>query len=62
MFFLIRPRHASLWFLLGVLYLMVAGMRRSADHLLLAALWANFGLWVLAHQEGSDCSCIHEAG
>jgi hypothetical protein len=45
--------HASLWFLLGALYLMVAGMRRSPNHLLLAALWANFGLWVvLAHQEG----------
>ena len=45
--------HASLWFLLGVLYLMVAGMRRSPNHLLLAALWANFGLWVvLANQQG----------
>jgi hypothetical protein len=44
--------HALLWFLLGVLYTLVAVARRSSTFALLAALAANFGLWVIfAHHE-----------
>jgi hypothetical protein len=39
--------HAVLWFLLGALYTLVAILRRSSVFALLAALAANFGLWVL---------------
>ncbi len=43
--------HALLWFLLGLLYTLVAVLRRSSTWALAAALAANFGLWVLyAHQ------------
>jgi hypothetical protein len=45
-------RHALVWFLLGLLYTLVAVLRRSSTFALLAALAANFGLWVLfAHHE-----------
>ena len=45
--------HALLWFLLGVLYALVAILRRSSVFALLAALAANFGLWVVfCHVEG----------
>jgi hypothetical protein len=44
--------HALVWFLLGGLYLFAALTRRSSAFGLLAALAANFGLWVLlAHYE-----------
>jgi hypothetical protein len=47
--------HALLWFLLGILYTLVAVLRRSSVFALLAALAANFGLWVLyAHTEGLE--------
>ncbi len=39
--------HALLWFLLGGLYALVAILRRSSVFALLAALAANFGLWVV---------------
>ncbi len=39
--------HALLWFLLGALYTLVAILRRSSLFALLAALAANFGLWVV---------------
>jgi hypothetical protein len=39
--------HALLWFLLGGLYALVAILRRSSGYALLAALAANFGLWVV---------------
>jgi hypothetical protein len=39
--------HASLWFLLGILFAWVAGTRRSRKYLLAAALAGNFGLWVV---------------
>jgi hypothetical protein len=45
-------QHALVWFLLGLLYTLVAVTRRSSTFALLAALAANFGLWVIfAHQE-----------
>lgn len=44
--------HALLWFLLGLLYLQVAVMRRTSTFAFLACLAANFGLWVIfAHQQ-----------
>lgn len=44
--------HALLWFLLAALYALAAVLRRASWLGLLAALAANFGLWViLAHQE-----------
>jgi hypothetical protein len=39
--------HASVWFILGMLYAAVAVSRRSFRFALLAALAANFGLWVI---------------
>jgi hypothetical protein len=39
--------HASIWFLMGVLYLVVALTRRSSNLAIAAAVLANFGLWVL---------------
>jgi hypothetical protein len=39
--------HASVWFILGMLYATVAVSRRSFLYALLAALAANFGLWVI---------------
>ena len=39
--------HASLWMLMGLLYLVVALSRRSSNLALAAAVLANFGLWVL---------------
>jgi hypothetical protein len=45
--------HAGVWFTLGMLYTLVAVSRKSFRFALLAALAANFGLWVIfAHQEG----------
>ena len=44
--------HALLWFFLGMIYTLVAVFWRSSTFALLAALFANFGLWVIyAHQE-----------
>jgi hypothetical protein len=44
--------HALVWFLLGLLYTLVAVTRRSTPFALLAALAVNFGLWVVfASQE-----------
>jgi hypothetical protein len=46
------PEHAALWFLLCLLYACVAVLRRSSGFALVAALAANFGLWVIyAHHE-----------
>jgi hypothetical protein len=39
--------HASVWFLMGLLYLLVALTRRSSNLAVAAAVLANFGLWVL---------------
>jgi hypothetical protein len=39
--------HAGVWFILGMLYALVAVSRRSFRFALLAALAANFGLWVI---------------
>jgi hypothetical protein len=39
--------HASVWFVLGMLYATVAVSRRSFRFALLAAVAANFGLWVI---------------
>src|ERR1700677_3557478 len=44
--------HAALWFLLCLLYACVAVLRRTSGFALLAALAANFGLWVIyAHHD-----------
>src|SRR5205085_11029853 len=44
--------HALLWFLLGLLYALTAILRRASGFALLAALAANFGLWVIyAHHQ-----------
>jgi hypothetical protein len=44
--------HALLWFLLALLYALTALLRRASAFGLLAALAANFGLWVIyAHHE-----------
>lgn len=44
--------HALLWFLLGLLYAFTAVLRRTSTFALLAAVAANFGLWVIyAHNE-----------
>jgi hypothetical protein len=43
--------HAAVWFLMGLLYLVVALSKRSSNLALTAAVLANFGLWVLlGHQ------------
>lgn len=39
--------HAGVWFIVGMLYALVAVNRRSFRFALLAALAANFGLWVI---------------
>src|SRR5439155_2357187 len=45
--------HAAVWFLFGLLYLVVALTRRSSNLALVGALLMNFSLWVLfGHQEG----------
>jgi hypothetical protein len=45
--------HASVWFILGMLYATVAVSRRSFKYAMLGAVAANFGLWVIfAHVEG----------
>src|SRR5262249_62134127 len=45
--------HALLWFMLGLLYALLAVLRRSSAWALVAALAANFGLWVIyANQQG----------
>jgi len=53
------PMHASLWFVLGVLYTLVAVSRRSFRFALLAALAANFGLWVLFANVNSLGFLVH---
>jgi hypothetical protein len=45
-------RYALVWLLLGVLYLVVALIRRSSRYALLAALAANVGLWCLLYHHG----------
>jgi hypothetical protein len=51
--------HAAIWFLLGLLYVLVAVTRRSARFALLAALAANFGLWALFyHYRAYDLSFV----
>jgi hypothetical protein len=49
--FWVRPtgNYALLWFLVGLLYGLVAATKRSFRFALLAALSANVGLWVLLH-------------
>ena len=42
--------HAAIWFLMGLLYLVVALTRRSSNLALVAAVIANFGVWVLMGQ------------
>jgi hypothetical protein len=42
-------RHALLWFLVGLLYGLVAMSRRSFRFALLAALAGNFGMWALLY-------------
>jgi hypothetical protein len=45
--------HASLWFMMGLLYMTVALTRRSSNIVLVAVLVANFGLWVIfGHHDG----------
>src|SRR5262249_1262467 len=39
--------HAFLWFLLALLYVMLAVFRRAGGWALAAALAANFGLWII---------------
>ena len=39
--------HATIWFLMGILYVFVAVTRRSSRFAFLAALAANFSLWVI---------------
>jgi hypothetical protein len=47
--------HASVWFILGMLYAVVAVSRRSFKYAMLGAVAANFGLWVVfAHVEGME--------
>jgi hypothetical protein len=43
--------HALIWFLMGLLYLVVSLTRRSSNLALLAAVAANFGLWVIFGHE-----------
>ena len=44
--------NAGLWFSLGLLYAVLALLRRASGYALMAALAANFGLWVIyAHNE-----------
>jgi hypothetical protein len=45
-------RYALIWFLLGVLYLVVSFARKSSRYALLAALAANVGLWCLLYRYG----------
>jgi hypothetical protein len=45
-------QHAAIWFLMGLLYLIVALTRRSSNLALIAATVANFGMWVLLGHHG----------
>jgi hypothetical protein len=45
-------RYAALWFLTGLLYGLMSITKRSFVFALLAAVSANFGLWVLLHYGG----------
>jgi hypothetical protein len=51
--------HALLWFLLGLLYALTALLRRASLFALLAALAANFGLWVIYAQHESLAFLLH---
>jgi hypothetical protein len=51
--------HASIWFMMGVLYLIVALTRRSSHLALAAAVLANFGLWVLFGHHDQVAFLVH---
>jgi len=51
--------HGSIWFLMGLLYLLVALTRRSSNLALMAAVIANFGLWVLLGNHEGVTFLIH---
>jgi hypothetical protein len=50
----IYGKHASIWFLVGGLYSLVAIRRRSQGFALLAALTVNLGLWALLYHNRLD--------
>lgn len=50
---------ASVWFLLGTLYMLVAITRRTAGFAIVGALAANFGLWVIYAQHDSLALTLH---
>lgn len=49
-FWLLSPQPAMVWFLIGMLYALMAVMRRSILLCVLAGLASNVGLWVLWHR------------
>jgi hypothetical protein len=51
--------HATLWMLMGLLYLVVALSRRSSNLALVAVVLANFGLWVLFSHHGGLTFLVH---
>ena len=51
--------HASIWFLMALLYLVVALTRRSSRIALAAAVVANFGLWVLFGNDDKLTFMLH---
>ncbi len=51
--------HAAIWFLMGLLYLVVALTRRSTNVGLAAAVVANFGLWVLLGHQNDLAFRLH---
>jgi len=51
--------HALLWFLLSLLYAFAAILRRASGFALLAALAANFGLWVIYHHVEGLAFVLH---
>ncbi|HYV37729.1 MAG TPA: hypothetical protein VE988_18740, partial [Gemmataceae bacterium] len=52
-------QHAAIWFLMGLLYLIVALTRRSSNLALVAAIIANFGIWVLLGHQGELAFRFH---
>jgi hypothetical protein len=51
--------HATVWMLMGLLYLVVALSRRSSNLALAAVVLANFGLWVLFSHHGGLTFLVH---
>jgi hypothetical protein len=51
--------HATVWMLMGLLYLVVALSRRSSNLALVAVVLANFGLWVLFSHHGGLTFLVH---